>query len=211
MRSRQQLVKNDPEREQIAPTVYGTAPELLRRHVTRRSYDVIATRHAFERRGFSVRRFVADLFRESEVRDLDMAIPPDHHVRRLQIPVDDFLFVRLLERFRHLYGNAQPFSKRWPFSLQPTRERLTIDVFHRYEGPCVSVRLSDLINLADIRMIESRRGLGFPTQASQGGSVVLQPAGQKLQRDRPMKLRVLRLPDHTHPAFADLFDQAVVE
>jgi hypothetical protein len=35
--------------------------------------------------------------------------------------------------------------------------------------------------------------------------------GQDLQRDTAVELGVLRLPDDTHPAFADLLDQAVVK
>jgi hypothetical protein len=35
--------------------------------------------------------------------------------------------------------------------------------------------------------------------------------GQHLQRDMALELRVLGLPDDTHPAFADLLEQAVVE
>ena len=33
----------------------------------------------------------------------------------------------------------------------------------------------------------------------------------ELQRDLPVEARVLGLPDHTHPALADLLDQAVVQ
>ena len=35
--------------------------------------------------------------------------------------------------------------------------------------------------------------------------------GHELQRDVAVQARVLGLPDHTHPTFADLLDQAVVE
>ena len=59
-------------------------------------------------------------------------------------------------------------------------------------------------------MIQSGRGLGFPTKTFQCLRVFRQFLGQELQRDEPMQLDILGLIDHTHAAATELLQDAIV-
>jgi len=72
------------------------------------------------------------------------------------------------------------------------------------------LRLGDLINRADIGVIQSRSGTGLASEALQNPRVVGDQLREKLQRDETTEFSVLGLVDHTHPAAAQLLDNAVV-
>jgi hypothetical protein len=59
-------------------------------------------------------------------------------------------------------------------------------------------------------MIESGGGTGFPLEALERGMVAGHRFGQKFQRDGAVELHVDGAINHTHPAAADLFDDAIV-
>ena len=58
-------------------------------------------------------------------------------------------------------------------------------------------------------MIESGRGLGFPTKASKGGRVSPESLGQKLERDFPLELGILGKKNLTHAALADGLENSI--
>jgi hypothetical protein len=57
---------------------------------------------------------------------------------------------------------------------------------------------------------KSRGGTGFTAEAFQRLAVLNNIGGEKLQSDEPAEFRVLRLIHHTHPAAAQLLDDAVM-
>jgi hypothetical protein len=69
--------------------------------------------------------------------------------------------------------------------------------------------LANLVDGADIGMIQRRCGAGFPAEAFERLGVLGRILGQKLQSHQPAKFRVLSLVDHTHAA-AQLFDDTVM-
>ena len=103
----QHFMQHDPEAEDVGPMVDSLAARLLGRHVRRRAeYHAglglgrcacdgagIATEHSHE-------------FGEPEVDDLRVAVVGQHHVGRLQIPVDDAFVVRAREAFGDLDGEV---------------------------------------------------------------------------------------------------------
>src|ERR1700730_10982233 len=74
----------------------------------------------------------------------------------------------------------------------------------------MALLLPDLIDRADIGMVESRSSLSFSLEAGQGLGVTGEVIGQKLQGDKSVQGHVLGLVDHTHPAAAELLNDTVV-
>ncbi len=77
-------------------------------------------------------------------------------------------------------------------------ERLPLQQLHSDE--VLTVRFVDLVNRADIRVIERRGGEGFPLEAFASRGIILQLLGQELQRDMTAQLQVLGLVDDAHAA-----------
>src|SRR5262245_61894601 len=70
--------------------------------------------------------------------------------------------------------------------------------------------LSDFVDGANIWMIQSRGGLSFALETSQGVVIVDNFIGNELQRDKSAEDGVFRLVHHAHSAAAQLFQDAVV-
>ncbi len=83
--------------------------------------------------------------------------------------------------------------------------------FQQLHGDKVAaIGLPDLIDSADIRMIQGRGGPGFTLKTLQRRSVLFQFAGQKLQRNVPAQIDVFGFVHHSHAATAQLLQNAVV-
>jgi hypothetical protein len=88
--AREQLVQDKPQRVEIAADGDFLPRALLRRHVLRRP------------RADLVGPYRPGDGRETEVGDLRAASPVDHHVRRLEVAVEDPLLVRRRETHAQL-------------------------------------------------------------------------------------------------------------
>jgi hypothetical protein len=87
-------------------------------------------------------------------------------------------------------------------------QRLAIQKLHCDKR--LLVALADLINRADVGMIQGRSRPRFPTKSFQRLRVISHIIGKELQSDEASKMGVLGLVNHTHPAPAEFFDDAVV-
>src|SRR5207245_6046823 len=74
----------------------------------------------------------------------------------------------------------------------------------------LSVELVDVMNGADIGVIERGSGLRFAPEALQGLMIFGRPFRQELKRHGATQLGVFRLKDHTHTAPAALFHDPIV-
>jgi hypothetical protein len=63
----------------------------------------------------------------------------------------------------------------------PIPERLTFQQFHGDEGSPIG--LVDLVNRADVRVVQRGRGFGFPLEAAEGLRIIGEVVGQELQGD----------------------------
>ena len=70
--------------------------------------------------------------------------------------------------------------------------------------------LVDLVDRADVGVVQRRGGLGFLEEPLFGGVVSRQTRGQQLDRDRALEAGIGGLVDHTHPAAADEGGHVVV-
>ena len=88
-------------------------------------------------------------------------------------------------------------------------EHLALVEGHRDEE-LMRLRLADLIDGADIGMVESRSSFRFLDEALLDLVVEAQVRRQKLQRHRAVKLQVAGLVDHAHAPAAELLFNLVV-
>jgi hypothetical protein len=74
----------------------------------------------------------------------------------------------------------------------------------------VALVLSDVINSADVGMVQGRCRLRLALEAGERLRVLRYFIGQKLQSDEAMETGVFGFVHHTHPATAELLDNAVM-
>src|SRR5208337_1258240 len=137
-----------------------------------------------------------------------MAPVGDKDVRRLDVAVNDPLGVGGVERVRDLDTERQQGFNFQRTTCDTLLQRLPVQKLHGDEG--LPLSLPDLMNRADIGMVQCGRGLRFSLEASQCLRVSGDLVRQKLQGNKTMEGYVLSLIDHAHPATAQLLNDAVV-
>ena len=155
------------------------------------------------------RAFGCTDLRQPEIENLGVPALGDEDVGGLDVAVDDAFGVGGVERVGDLDAErSEPssISSGLPaircFSVCPSRN------FHGDEGS--PIVLVNLVDRADVRMVQSGRSLGFPLETAESLRVVGEFVGQELQGDVATELEVLRLVDHTHAPAADPLEDAVV-
>src|SRR5215831_2069645 len=74
----------------------------------------------------------------------------------------------------------------------------------------VTFLLIDVVNRADVWMVQGGRGLCLSLKSVEGAGTDADFFRQELQSDRSRKLRVFGLIDHTHPAAAQFLQDLVM-
>src|ERR1700730_40471 len=87
-------------------------------------------------------------------------------------------------------------------------QSLAIQELHGDER--LAALLANVVNRADVGMVESRRGLRFTLKTGKSLGVFGDFIWQELQCHETMQSGVLSLIDHTHPAAPELLHDAVV-
>src|ERR1700688_3796053 len=87
-------------------------------------------------------------------------------------------------------------------------ERYPIEKLHRDER--TTIMLADLVDSADVGMVQCGSGPSFAAKAFQCVRTLSDIVGKKLERDKAPENGVLSLVDDTHPAAAQLLDDAVM-
>ena len=87
-------------------------------------------------------------------------------------------------------------------------QRHAVQKLHGDEG--LAVLLADVVNRADVGMVQRGRGLRFALKTVERLRIARDIFGQEFQRDEAVQARVLGLVDDAHAAAAELFDDAVV-
>jgi hypothetical protein len=146
---------------------------------------------------------VVDGFCQAEVHDRRTPIIGDHDVRRLDIAVDDPLFMRRLEPPSDLHGDVDCIDGFEPCVGEPFAQCLALEVGHRDKRSPFG--FIDIVYRADVGVVQRSGGLCFVDKA--------RPffIGLEKMRREELELCVLGLVHHTHAALADLFQDPVVE
>src|SRR5437867_6643808 len=150
-----------------------------------------------------------DELRQTEVENLQLVSLVEHYVRGLDVAVNDVAAMRFGQRVGQLERELQRLieGKRPP--ADELLERLAVDVLHHEEHDVLG--FVNFVDCADVRMIDSRCSASLPQEAHASLLVTYQLGGKRFDGDRAVKLCVFRFVDHTHTAFSNLFQYAVVE
>jgi hypothetical protein len=85
---------------------------------------------------------------------------------------------------------------------------LTIQKLHRDE--CLRILLANVVDGADVGMIEGGGGLCLSTEATERLRIARHFVRQELQSDEPVQASILGLANYAHAATTELLDDAVV-
>ena len=125
------------------------------------------------------------------------------------IPVDDVLFVGCLQSLGDLGGLLKGILQlQWTLA-QPVLESLPPDVLRGDEG--LLSFFPNLMDMADIGVIESSRQFCFPQEALPSGWIFLHFLGHELEGDFSVQgAVVLGQIDLAHATFTELFQNLVM-
>jgi hypothetical protein len=194
--SGQHLEQDRADGKQIGARVDDVTGSLLRRHVARRA-DCHA--RAGQPGGRAERAFELGTG-EAEVEQLD-AVRRQEHVRRLEVAVDQAAVVQRRQRGEHAERDRQRVRDAERAALQAIGQRLALEQLHGDEQRARI--LADLVDLADVRMVDARRRPRLAPEALARG-LVARRRRHRLQRNRALEPFVARRIDDAHPAFAEL-------
>src|SRR5271167_2661183 len=146
--------------------------------------------------------------RQPKIQYLGVTTLRDKNIGGLDISVNDPLHVSSVQRVG--YFNRQ---RQYQLGLQRTPcdamlQRHSVQKLHGDEG--LSALIINLVNGADVWMIQSGRSLRFALESGQSLRILGYFIGQEFQGDETMQLHVLGLVDDTHATAAELLDDAVV-
>ncbi len=91
---------------------------------------------------------------------------------------------------------------------EPVLQRRALQILHGDERS--PVLLADVIDRADVRVVQRRGGPGLALKAAQGRGITGSSSETNFSDHRAVKPRVYGLVDHAHAAAAELLDDAVV-
>ena len=137
---------------------------------------------------------------QAEVEHLHGAVCADFDIGRLQIPVDDPLFVRRLERLGDLGRDRSASAIAIaPLAIRPAS--FAVDEFH-HEGPD-AIRLLEPVICAMFGMIEGGEHLRLTPEPGEAFGIVGDGGQQNFDRDLAVQPRVTGLVHLAHSAHAD--------
>src|SRR5215469_368943 len=108
--------------------------------------------------------FEANL-RKTKVKNLSLATFRDENVGGFDVAMDDALGVCNREPFRHLDSHTQNRIGIQGPATDTMLQRHSIQKLHHNE--CLPVRLTDVVNRADVGMVQSRGRLRLPLETRQ--------------------------------------------
>ena len=87
-------------------------------------------------------------------------------------------------------------------------QRLTGNVLHGYEAD--AIMFLQTVDRGDVGVVQSGQQLGLTLETGEAVGICRESLGQEFDRSLAVERSVDSLPDHAHPALADLLDQAVM-
>ena len=147
-------------------------------------------------------------FGQPEIENLRVAAAGDEQIRRLDVAVDDPGGVRRLERVGDLDRERQQQIDLERAPGDAMLQRRPVEELHDEER--AAVLLADIVDGADVGVIQRRRGARLAAESGQGLGIVGEVRRQELQRDEALQPRILGFVDDAHSAAAQLLGDAVV-
>ena len=146
-------------------------------------------------------RFGLGQLGQPEVEDLHVAVIRDHHVGRLEIPVDDALRMGCSQCIGDRSADLEDFRQGQPVGREDLVQALAFDQFHGEEADALV--FLDRVHVDDVRVAEAGDGLRLALESFEAARIGGEIGGEDLQGDVAVQLRVAGAVDLTHPALAD--------
>ena len=122
--------------------------------------------------------------------------------------MNDAFGMRGIERVGNFDGERQ---QRVQFQRAPRDQVLQGHAIEKLHGDKrLAILLADVVDGADVGMVQRGCGLRLALKAAERLRILGDFIGQKLEGDEAVQPRVFGFVDHTHPAAAQLLDDAVV-
>ena len=145
---------------------------------------------------------------QAEVEELYLSALRDEDVGRLDVAMDDAVLVRGVERVGDLDAEVEDLvGLERPADDEPVLQRFAFHQLHDDEG--LPVRLVDVVDRADVRVLERGSGPRLALEALERLRVPRDVLGKELQSDVAPQARVLGAVDDAHAAAAQLLDDPV--
>ena len=93
-------------------------------------------------------------------------------------------------------------------SFQRVRKSWSFQKLHGHER--LPILFPEVIDRADVGVIQGRRGLRLAPEAGEGTRISGQVSRQKLERDETVETSILSFVDDSHPAAPELLHDAVM-
>src|SRR3984885_4928211 len=145
---------------------------------------------------------------QTEVQQLGLPALGHENVCWLDVAVNNAFGVRGIERVGNFNGKIQQgFGVDRPPG-DAVFQRLPLKEFHDDES--LSIFLVNLMDGADVGMVQRRCGAGFTLKAVQGLAIFGKFVRKKLERDGTAEFDILSPVNYTHAAAAQFLDDAVM-
>ncbi len=145
---------------------------------------------------------------EAKIENLGVAARGNENVRRFDVAMDDALRVCGVERVGNLDAQIEHCFDLQRLARDAVPECLSLQQFHGDEGSPIG--LVDLVDRADVRVVQRGHGFGFPLKAAESLCVMGKLVGKELQRGVATELEVFSLVHHTHTPTPNLAQDAVM-
>src|SRR2546427_7271673 len=148
------------------------------------------------------------MFCQSEIQHLGLIPRGDKNICRLDIAVNDALGMSRFQRIGYLYPQVKKQIKLQGLFSDALLERPAFQQLHGDKVP--PINLCDLINSADVGMVQSRGSSRLTLKTLQSRRIFFQITRQEFQRDVAPQAEVFCFINHTHATAAKLVQDAVV-
>ena len=124
-------------------------------------------------------------FRQSEIQNFGVPSLGDKDVRGLDVAMNDAFCVGGVERVGDFDGEGSSSLRFHGTSGNAVLKRHAVEILHSDER--LPVLLADLVNGADIRMVQSGGSFGFALEAAESLRVFGDIVGQELEGDEAVQ------------------------
>ena len=152
--------------------------------------------------------FVAGNFGEAEIEDFGVAALGDEDVGGLDVAMDDAFAVGGVERVGDLNGEIEQIVEFHGAAGDGVLQGLAVEKFHGDEG--FAVGFADIVNRADVGMVQGGCGLSFSLEAREGLRVFRDVVRQEFQCYETVETDILGFVHDAHATAAEAFQDAIV-
>ncbi len=132
----------------------------------------------------------------------------DKNIRGLDVAMHDPFRVRCVQSVRYFDPDLEQPIHFHRLARDQVLQRRAVEILHHDER--MPVLLADLMNRANVRVVQSGSGARLAAKAFEGLRVAHNIIWQELQRYEAAKLSILGLIDNAHPSAAKFLNNAVV-